>query len=117
MGRSPFKPGARRSRVSIAERRVTGGHPQAAVSMPTVQLNPNGRCLYRVRLPGSAGTTGGPATHVGGNVTEMDKRAGAHRARADSPRRPHVAIAVVNLPVERDRRVIRETKALEAAGY
>lgn len=31
--------------------------------------------------------------------------------------RPHVAIAVVNLPVERDRRVIRECLALEDAGY
>jgi glycosyltransferase involved in cell wall biosynthesis len=31
--------------------------------------------------------------------------------------RPHVVIAVVNLPVERDRRVIRECRALEAAGY
>lgn len=33
------------------------------------------------------------------------------------PHRPHVAIAVVNLPVERDRRVIRECLALENAGY
>jgi glycosyltransferase involved in cell wall biosynthesis len=32
-------------------------------------------------------------------------------------RRPHVVIVVVNLPVERDRRVIRECQALEAAGY
>ncbi|MFK3984939.1 glycosyltransferase family 4 protein [Micromonospora sp. NPDC050397] len=32
-------------------------------------------------------------------------------------RRPHVVIVVVNLPVERDRRVIRECLALEAAGY
>jgi glycosyltransferase involved in cell wall biosynthesis len=32
-------------------------------------------------------------------------------------RRPHVAIAVVNLPAENDRRVIRECRALEAAGY
>lgn len=32
-------------------------------------------------------------------------------------RRPHVAIIVVNLPVERDRRVIRECLALESAGY
>ncbi|MEV0727248.1 glycosyltransferase family 4 protein [Polymorphospora sp. NPDC050346] len=32
-------------------------------------------------------------------------------------RRPHVVIVVVNLPVERDRRVIRECRALEAAGY
>ncbi|MGW4465286.1 glycosyltransferase family 4 protein [Micromonospora sp. NPDC004704] len=31
--------------------------------------------------------------------------------------RPHVVIVVVNLPVERDRRVIRECLALEAAGY
>lgn len=31
--------------------------------------------------------------------------------------RPHVAIVVVNLPAERDRRVIRECLALEAAGY
>lgn len=31
--------------------------------------------------------------------------------------RLHVVIAVANLPVERDRRVIREVKALEAAGY
>jgi glycosyltransferase involved in cell wall biosynthesis len=30
---------------------------------------------------------------------------------------PHIVIAVVNLPVERDRRVIRECLALEAAGY
>src|SRR3954468_24178002 len=33
------------------------------------------------------------------------------------PRRPHLVIAVVNLPAEKDRRVIRETRALEAAGY
>ena len=32
-------------------------------------------------------------------------------------KRLHVVIAVANLPVERDRRVIREVKALEAAGY
>jgi glycosyltransferase involved in cell wall biosynthesis len=32
-------------------------------------------------------------------------------------RRPHVVIVVVNLPGERDRRVIRECKGLEAAGY
>ncbi|MGI5212313.1 glycosyltransferase family 4 protein [Plantactinospora sp. CA-290183] len=32
-------------------------------------------------------------------------------------RRPHVVIVVVNLPAERDRRVIRECQALEAAGY
>ncbi|MDR7281106.1 glycosyltransferase family 4 protein [Catenuloplanes atrovinosus] len=32
-------------------------------------------------------------------------------------RRPHVAIIVVNLPAERDRRVIRESLALESAGY
>ncbi|GIG89315.1 glycosyltransferase family 4 protein [Plantactinospora endophytica] len=31
--------------------------------------------------------------------------------------RPHVVIVVVNLPAERDRRVIRECQALEAAGY
>lgn len=31
--------------------------------------------------------------------------------------RPHVVIVVVNLPVERDRRVIRECRALESAGY
>ncbi|GIG60861.1 glycosyltransferase WbuB [Longispora fulva] len=31
--------------------------------------------------------------------------------------RPHVVIAVANLPVERDRRVIRECRALEGAGY
>jgi len=31
--------------------------------------------------------------------------------------RLHVVVAVANLPVERDRRVIRECKALEAAGY
>ena len=30
---------------------------------------------------------------------------------------PHVVIAVANLPVERDRRVIREVKALESAGF
>lgn len=30
---------------------------------------------------------------------------------------PHIVIVVVNLPVERDRRVIRECQALEAAGY
>ncbi|WP_433532669.1 glycosyltransferase family 4 protein [Micromonospora sp. CA-263727] len=50
----------------------------------------------------------------------------AARPRADkhaentanrTARRPHVAIAVVNLPVERDRRVIRECLALEGAGY
>lgn len=35
----------------------------------------------------------------------------------DSDRRPHVAIAVLNLPAERDRRVIRECLALESAGY
>jgi glycosyltransferase involved in cell wall biosynthesis len=34
---------------------------------------------------------------------------------ADPP--PHVAIVVLNLPAERDRRVIRECRALEAAGY
>lgn len=32
-------------------------------------------------------------------------------------RRPHIVIVVVNLPAERDRRVIRECQALEAAGY
>lgn len=32
-------------------------------------------------------------------------------------RRPHVVIVVVNLPAERDRRVIRECQGLEAAGY
>jgi glycosyltransferase involved in cell wall biosynthesis len=32
-------------------------------------------------------------------------------------RREHIVIAVANLPVERDRRVIREVKALEAAGF
>ncbi|ASW56428.1 glycosyltransferase [Plantactinospora sp. KBS50] len=32
-------------------------------------------------------------------------------------RRAHVVIVVVNLPAERDRRVIRECQALEAAGY
>ncbi|MGA3539750.1 glycosyltransferase family 4 protein [Micromonosporaceae bacterium DT194] len=32
-------------------------------------------------------------------------------------RRPHIVIAVVNLPAERDRRVIRECQALESAGY
>ncbi len=32
-------------------------------------------------------------------------------------RRPHVVIVVVNLPAERDRRVIRECQALEVAGY
>ncbi|MFD0821691.1 glycosyltransferase, partial [Micromonospora zhanjiangensis] len=32
-------------------------------------------------------------------------------------RRQHVVIIVVNLPAERDRRVIRECQALEAAGY
>ena len=32
-------------------------------------------------------------------------------------RSPHIVIVVVNLPVERDRRVIRECQALEAAGY
>jgi glycosyltransferase involved in cell wall biosynthesis len=31
--------------------------------------------------------------------------------------RPHIAIAVLNLPAERDRRVIRECRALESAGY
>lgn len=31
--------------------------------------------------------------------------------------RPHIVIIVVNLPVERDRRVIRESLALEQAGY
>ncbi len=50
----------------------------------------------------------------------------AERAQADEgtetsdhrpARRPHVAIAVVNLPAERDRRVIRECLALEGAGY
>ncbi|MFI5487263.1 glycosyltransferase family 4 protein [Micromonospora echinaurantiaca] len=46
-------------------------------------------------------------------------RAG-RQARATNTRqarRPHVAIAVVNLPVEKDRRVIRECLALESAGY
>lgn len=38
-------------------------------------------------------------------------------ARSRDRSRPHIIIAVVNLPVERDRRVIRECKALEAAGY
>ncbi|MEH1013936.1 glycosyltransferase family 4 protein [Micromonospora sp. CPCC 206060] len=32
-------------------------------------------------------------------------------------RQPHVVIVVVNLPAERDRRVIRECRALESAGY
>lgn len=32
-------------------------------------------------------------------------------------RRLHVVVAVVNLPAERDRRVIREARALEAAGF
>jgi glycosyltransferase involved in cell wall biosynthesis len=32
-------------------------------------------------------------------------------------RRPHIVIVVVNLPAERDRRVIRECRALEDAGY
>ncbi|MGW0431111.1 glycosyltransferase family 4 protein [Micromonospora sp. NPDC003197] len=32
-------------------------------------------------------------------------------------RSPHIVIVVVNLPVERDRRVIRECQALESAGY
>ncbi len=32
-------------------------------------------------------------------------------------RRPHVTILIANLPAERDRRVIRETLSLEAAGY
>jgi glycosyltransferase involved in cell wall biosynthesis len=32
-------------------------------------------------------------------------------------RRPHVVIVVVNLPAERDRRVIRECQGLESAGY
>lgn len=50
-------------------------------------------------------------------MTEMDSTVVLPRITGDSPKRPHVAIAVVNLPVERDRRVIRETKALEAAGY
>ncbi|WP_406108455.1 glycosyltransferase family 4 protein [Micromonospora globbae] len=31
--------------------------------------------------------------------------------------RPHIAILVANLPAERDRRVIRESLALEASGY
>ncbi|MBX7267825.1 glycosyltransferase family 4 protein [Micromonospora sp. Llam7] len=45
--------------------------------------------------------------------------AGQARAGTTSQpaRRPHVAIAVVNLPAERDRRVIRECLALESAGY
>jgi glycosyltransferase involved in cell wall biosynthesis len=38
-------------------------------------------------------------------------------ASAKGRKRPHVVIVVVNLPVERDRRVIRECLALEAAGY
>ncbi|MEV6813232.1 glycosyltransferase family 4 protein [Micromonospora sp. NPDC051296] len=44
-----------------------------------------------------------------------DERAGTTDTR--TARRPHVAIAVVNLPAERDRRVIRECLALESAGY
>jgi glycosyltransferase involved in cell wall biosynthesis len=40
-----------------------------------------------------------------------------HDRTARDRHRPHVAIIVVNLPVERDRRVIRECLALEAAGY
>ncbi|MDO3704285.1 glycosyltransferase family 4 protein [Micromonospora sp. C28SCA-DRY-2] len=43
------------------------------------------------------------------------RQAGATNTRRE--RRPHVAIAVVNLPVEKDRRVIRECLALEGAGY
>src|SRR5262245_32716174 len=37
--------------------------------------------------------------------------------RSGGGRTPHVAMAVVNLPAEKDRRVIRECKALEEAGY
>ena len=32
-------------------------------------------------------------------------------------RRPHIVIVVVNLPAERDRRVVRQCQALESAGY
>jgi glycosyltransferase involved in cell wall biosynthesis len=39
------------------------------------------------------------------------------RSRGRARLLPHIVIAVVNLPVERDRRVIRECLALEAAGY
>ena len=42
------------------------------------------------------------------------RRRNRHRGRT---RRPHVVIGVVNLPAERDRRVIRECRALEAGGY
>ncbi len=52
-------------------------------------------------------------------MTEMDTADGPAGASvsAKSRKRPHVVIVVVNLPVERDRRVIRECLALEAAGY
>lgn len=37
--------------------------------------------------------------------------------RRDTVKRPHVTILIANLPAERDRRVIRESLSLEAAGY
>ncbi len=49
----------------------------------------------------------------------MGSAEGRHAAQAKprrSGRRPHIVILVVNLPPEKDRRVIRETQALEAAG-
>ncbi|HEX6870459.1 MAG TPA: glycosyltransferase family 4 protein [Micromonosporaceae bacterium] len=48
-----------------------------------------------------------------------DPTASARPGESTDPARvrPHVAIAVVNLPAERDRRVIRECLALEQAGY
>ncbi|MFV2100558.1 glycosyltransferase family 4 protein [Micromonospora sp. LOL_024] len=53
-------------------------------------------------------------------MTAAGSRANAHAettTTGPTVRRPHVAIAVVNLPAERDRRVIRESLALESAGY
>jgi glycosyltransferase involved in cell wall biosynthesis len=50
-------------------------------------------------------------------VTDEDTAGKPVSAPPESGKRPHVAIVVVNLPAERDRRVIRECLALEAAGY
>ncbi|MBA3488800.1 MAG: glycosyltransferase family 4 protein [Longispora sp.] len=46
---------------------------------------------------------------------ELQQVGGPLRSRPEV--RPHIVIAVANLPVERDRRVIRECRALEGAGY
>lgn len=55
--------------------------------------------------------------HQQSGATERLDRDDAPGDPREWRRRPHVVIAVVNLPVERDRRVIRECLALEEAGY